>query len=188
MSGLAGKIEGIYYTTDQENYSIPVNEIGFSFEGMHGDKHSGLTSLARTKHPEYKEKIELKNTRQISIMSVEELSLIAKELGVPEIKAEWLSTNLLVSGIPHLSKIPPGTRFYFGGGLILYNEGQNFPCKTAGNIMLEKYPHVVGIDKKFIKAALDKRGLIAWVEHPEKLKVGSLFKITLPPLWKNLWE
>jgi len=188
MSTLVGKVEGIYYTSGRENLSIPVNEIEFSFEGMQGDKHSGSTTFARTKHPEYKVKIEVKNTRQISIMSVEELSSISDEIGVPEIKAEWLFTNLLVSGIPHLSQLPPGTRFYFDGGLIIYNEGQNFPCKTAGNIILDKYPQVEGIDKKFIKAALDKRGLIAWVEHPEKLIAECSFQIDLPPLWKDLWN
>jgi len=73
MSTLVGKVEGIYYTSGRENYSIPVNEIEFSFEGMQGDKHFGLTAFALTKHPEYKEKIEVRNSRQISILSVEEI-------------------------------------------------------------------------------------------------------------------
>lgn len=188
MSTLVGKVEGIFYTSGIENYSIPVNEIEFSFEGLPGDKHFGLTAFALTKHPEYKGKIEVRNSRQISILSVEELSSISVEIGVPEIKAEWLFPNLLVSGIPYLSQLPPGTMFYFDGGLIIYNGGQNFPCKIVKDIIFEKYPHVEGIDKKFIKAAWDKRGLLGWVEHPEKLNVGSSFKVVLPPLWKNLWE
>lgn len=188
MKKITGKVEGVYYTIENEKFSIPIDEVDFSFEGMQGDKHSSLTALSRTNHPEFKEKIVLKNTRQISIMSVEELSLIAEQIGIPEIKAEWLSTNLLVSGIPHLSKLPPGTRFYFTGGLILYNEGQNFPCKTTGNIISEKHPDKEGIGKEFIKAAVDKRGLVAWVEHPEKLKSGTPFEIELPPAWENLWN
>jgi len=188
MSTLVGKVEGIYYTSGRENLSIPVNEIEFSFEGMQGDKHFGLTAFALTKHPEYKEKIEVRNARQISILSVEELSSIAVEIGVPEIKAEWLFPNLLVSGIPHLTQLPPGTMFYFDGGLIIYNGGQNFPCKIVKDVILEKYPHVEEIGKKFLKAAWEKRGLLGWVEHPKKLVIGSSFEVDLPPLWKNLWD
>lgn len=188
MKNIQGKVEGIFISHKDDPFSIPTNSVSFSFEGIKGDKHTSLTTLSRTKHPEFNQKIEVKNTRQISIMSVEELSSISEEIGIPEIKAEWLSTNILVSGIPYLSKLPPGTRFYFSGGLILYNEGQNFPCKTAGNIILQKYPDHEGIHQSFIKAALDKRGLIAWVEHPENLSVGSTMMVDLPPSWHNLWK
>jgi len=53
---------------------------------------------------------------------------------------------------------------------------------------IKKYPQVEGIDKKFLKAAWDKRGLLGWVEHPKKLVIGSSFEVDLPPLWKNLWD
>lgn len=187
MSKVSGVIEGLFYTTAQERFSIPIEETEFFFEGIQGDKHWGISAMARTKHPEFKEKIKLKNTRQVSIVSVEELDLIANELAIPELKAEWLSANLLVSGIPNLSQLPPGTRFYFQGGVILYNEGQNFPCKTTARIMMEKYPDKEDIYQKFLKAALDKRGLVAWVEYPGKSIVGNSFEIDLPTLWKNLW-
>lgn len=187
MSKQTGKVEGLYITTLQDRFSIPKQETEFFYDGIKGDKHWGLTALARTKHPEFKEKIELKNTRQVSIMSVEELDLIAKELAIPEIKAEWMSANMLVSGIPNLSQLPPGTRFYFQGGLILYNEGQNFPCKTTARIMMEKFPDEEGIYQRFLKAALEKRGLVAWVEYPGKLSAGNSFEIDLPPCWENLW-
>ncbi|HSM24909.1 MAG TPA: hypothetical protein VK856_08615 [Anaerolineaceae bacterium] len=188
MKKIQGKVKGIYISNKEDSFSVPVNSASFTFEGMVGDKHASINTMLRTKHPEFKQKIEVRNTRQISLMSVEELSLIAEDIGIPEIKAEWLTTNLLISGIPHLSQLPPGTRFYFDGGLILYNEGQNFPCKTAGNIILEKYPHIEGIQHQFIKSALDKRGLIGWVEHPKVLHVGSSVEVDLPPEWQNLWE
>ena len=188
MNKIVGKVEGIYISTVENQFSNLTNEASFSFEGMLGDRHLGLTYYAKTNHPEFKEKIEVKNTRQISIMSVEELALIADELVVSEIKAEWLSTNFLVSGIPHLSQIPAGARFYFSGGLILYNEGENFPCRTAATIVRQQYPHIEGIQQRFIKAAFHKRGLLAWVEHPEKLIMGSDFEVALPTVWENLWN
>jgi MOSC domain-containing protein YiiM len=188
MNKIVGKVEGIYISTVENQFSSQTNEAAFSFEGILGDRHLGLTYHAKTNHPEFKGKIEVKNTRQISMMSVEELALIADELGVSEIKAEWIYTNILVSGIPHLSQIPAGARFFFSGGLILFNEGENFPCNTAATIVQQQYPQIEGIQQRFIKAAFHKRGLLAWVEHPEKLKIDSDFEVALPPVWENLWN
>ena len=54
-------------------------------------------------HPGTRVEQSIRNDRQISIVSAEELALIAKELHVPEVKPEWLGANLLISGIPNLS-------------------------------------------------------------------------------------
>ena len=188
MKMINGKVEGIFYTPEGASFSSPLEKATFTLEGMIGDKHSGLTMMSRTHHPEFSEKIEMANTRQLSIMSVEELFSISKELGIKEIKPEWMSANLLLSGIPNLSKLPTGTRLHFSGGLIIYNEGQNFPCKTTARIVQEQYPEVEGIQKIFIKTAMQKRGLIAWVEHPSELLNGADCFVELPPAWENLWE
>ncbi len=187
MSKLSGKVEGLYITTPQDRYSIPKQETEFFYEGIKGDKHWGLTAMTPTKHPKFTGKIELKNTRQITILSVEELRLVADELKIPEVKPEWLSPNILVSGIPYLTQLPPGTRFYFQDGTILYNEGQNFPCHIIAKIMMEQYPEKENIDKRFLKATADRRGLFSWVEYPGKLSTGDSFEIDLPPRWENLW-
>ena len=74
----------------------------------------------------------VRNTRQVSIVSTEELALIAEALGVPQVLAAWLGANLELAGVPRLTQLPPGTRLFFPEDATLVVDGENEPCRTAG--------------------------------------------------------
>lgn len=187
MREIKGNVEALFITPKGENVSKLIEGGIFTNEGLLGDRHFGITMLSNSRTPEFPRGTIIRNRRQVSLVSQEELDATAKELGINEIKPEWLAANLLVSGIPHFSQLPVGARFFFAGGLVLFNDGENFPCKIPAKTVQNQYEQIKGIQQNFIKAAMHRRGLVAWVEHPSQLVTPSTFEIELPPVWKNLW-
>lgn len=188
MAKITGKVESILITPKHENISVPVEGGIFTNEGLIGDRHFGVLTLSDSRFPEFDRGTMIRNRRQISLVSKEELSEVASILKLDEIKPDWLAANLLVSGIPHFTQLPVGTRFFFEGGLVLFNDGENSPCHIPSRTVQEQFPNIDGIQKNFIKAATHKRGLVAWVECPEKLMPGATIEVRLPKVWQNLWD
>ena len=143
-----------------------------SFEGIVGDVHAGFTHGADSRTPWYPRGTLIRNDRQISIVSAEELSLIAKDLHVPEVKPEWLGANLLLSGIPNLSLLSGDTRLVFSSGAVLSHLRENNPCSGPGKLISAAYnqPDLVS---QFPKAAMHLRGLVATVELPGIISKGD---------------
>lgn len=146
--------------------SIHCEEVRVNFSGFEGDKHSGLTrkSDGRTLH--YPRGIEIRNSRQVSIVSTEDLEGIAESLGIAELVPEWLGANLMVSGIPNLSLLPPSTRLVFPSQTVLIVSEENLPCIGPGKLIQANYPGRTDLAAAFPKAAMHRRGLVAWVERP----------------------
>jgi len=187
MKSIKGKVESILVTPKDETISRPIAGGIFTHEGLIGDRHFGVTTLSNSRYPEFDRGTIIRNRRQVSLVSCEELAAIAQELNLNEIIPEWLAANILVSGIPHFTQLPIGTRFFFEGGLVLFNDGENFPCKTPARTVQSQFAEMEGLQDGFIKAAMHKRGLVGWVECPGQLLIGETFEIKLPPVWKNLW-
>ncbi len=122
----------------------------------------------------------IRNSRQISILSAEELASIASDLDIAEIKPEWLRANLLVSGIPALTLLPPGTRLHFSDQAALVVEGLNQPCSTSGGTVQEHYPQKTGLIEAYISVASQRRGVVAWVERPGRIRPGDSVEVVLP--------
>lgn len=159
--------------------STRIDSVPVTFAGLDGDSHSGLTreSCVRVKQ-QYPPGTPIRNTRQLSIVSVEELEIIASEMQVSTLEPEWLGANLCVEGIPDLTKLPPSTRMIFSNGLSLVVDMENAPCKyPAERIDL----HFPGKGRKFVKCATGRRGVTAWVECEGKLSRGDEFLLHLPP-------
>ncbi len=144
-----------------------------TLEGFTGDRHAGLTYPSGGRTPHYPRGTTIRNSRQVSLVSVEELAEAAAALGVPEITPEALGANLLVSGIPMLSYLPPGTRLFFSTGAVLVVEGENGPCTAAGAEVQKCFPDVPDVTTRFPKAALHQRGVVAWVERAGQIAVGD---------------
>ncbi|HUV20369.1 MAG TPA: sulfurase, partial [Gammaproteobacteria bacterium] len=138
LKNLEARTEAILVnsTPDEDLSSSRVPSVAASYAGLQGESHSGLvrSSCVRVRH-QYPQGTEIRNTRQISIVSIEELAEIADSMGIAELKPEWLGANLLVSGIPHFSQIPPSTRMIFDGGASLVVDLENSPCKYPGEII-----------------------------------------------------
>ena len=166
-------------TADEDLSSSRVASVEVSYAGLAGESHSGLvrSSCVRVRH-QYTQGTEIRNTRQISIVSIEELAVIADNMGIAELKPEWLGANLLVSGIPNFSQIPPSTRMIFAGGASLVVDLENSPCKYPGEIIERHHP---GFGNLFAKAAVGRRGVTAWVEREGQLHTGDSIDLYIPP-------
>ncbi len=187
MKDIIGQVNQILLKPEGEPFSTPISEGHFKLAGLHGDSHYGLTSVTHTHQREYTDGTEIRNTRQLSILSSEELIKIAALLGVAFIDISWLSGNLLVSGIDHFSVLPYGSRLIFEGGVVLECCGENNPCHKTANITQQKYPLVQNVARDFIKSAMHKRGIVALVEHPGLIKTGESFRVKLPAAWNQAW-
>lgn len=150
------------------------------FEGFEGDRHAGLTWRSGSRTPHYPRGTEIRNTRQVSIVSVEELEQIAAAMDVPTLLPEWLGANLLLRDIPQLSFLPSGTRLLFAQGAALVVAGENHPCTLAGASIEEAYPDRPGLTQAFPKAGRNLRGLVAWVERPGLIAPGDGVLARLP--------
>jgi len=166
-------------TPDEDLSSSQVASVEVSYAGLAGESHSGLvrSSCVRVRH-QYTQGTEIRNTRQISIVSIEELAVIADNMGIAELKPEWLGANLLVSGIPNFSQIPPSTRMIFGGGTSLVVDLENSPCKYPGEVIERHHP---GFGNLFAKAAVGQRGVTAWVEREGQINTGDSINLYIPP-------
>ncbi len=148
-----------------------------TFAGFEGDRHSGLTMKSDGRTKFYPRGTEIRNLRQVSIVSEEELIPVAAAMNLPALKAEWIGANLLVSGIPDLTHLPVMTRLFFSSGAVLVSGGENRPCTTAGNMVQAMAPDRSGLSELFVASALHKRGITAWVERPGWIREGD--EITL---------
>jgi len=166
-------------TPKKDLSSSRIASVKASYAGLEGESHSGLvrSSCVRVRH-QYPEGTEIRNTRQVSIVSVEELAAIAATMGIAELKPEWLGANLLVSGIPSFSQIPPSTRMLFAGGASLVVDLENSPCKYPGEIIERHHP---GFGSLFAKAAVGRRGVTAWVEREGNISTGDSIQLYVPP-------
>jgi hypothetical protein len=166
-------------TPDKDLSTSRIDSVAVNYAGLEGESHSGLVraSCVRVRH-QYPQGTEIRNTRQVSIVSVEELALIAATMGVDGLQPEWLGANLLVSGIPNFSQIPPSTRMIFDGGASLVVDLENSPCKYPGEIIERHHP---GFGDRFAKAAVGKRGVTAWVEREGRISNGDSIRLYIPP-------
>jgi len=181
LKSLDARVQAILVnsTPDEDLSTSRIESVAVNYAGLEGESHSGLVraSCVRVRH-QYPQGTEIRNTRQISIVSAEELALIATTMGVDGLQPEWLGANLLVSGIPNFSQIPPSTRMIFDGGASLVVDLENSPCKYPGEIIERHQP---GFGDRFAKAAVGKRGVTAWVEREGRISTGDSIRLFIPP-------
>jgi len=162
----------------------PLDSVEVSYAGFAGDSHTGLTrhSCVRVAG-QYPKGTQIRNVRQISALSAEELSQIQKSMELDHLQPEWIGANLVISGIPEFSKVPPSARLIATNGTSLVIDMENAPCKFPGEIIDQHKP---GKGAKFPAAALGKRGVTAWVEREGSLALGDTLRLHIPPVcnWK----
>ena len=131
--------------------------------------------------PHYPRRTVIRNTRQFSLLSIEELAEIAQAMQLPEVLPEWLGANVAMQGIPNLTMLPPSTRIFFPGDAVLVVDAENMPCTGPGEVIQRHYPDVPKLVQLFSKAALHKRGVVGWVEREGSIAEGDTFWLLLPP-------
>lgn len=148
------------------------------FSGIKGDFHSGLTRKSDVRTiKQYPRDTDIRNVRQLTIVSEEELAEIAGLMGIPEMKAEWLGANIVTSGIPDLTMLTPSTRMQFPSGATIVIDMENFPCRQVADVAAQHYPEPKA---GLVQSAMHKRGLTAWVEREGTINPGDEIVLWVP--------
>jgi hypothetical protein len=172
------KVEAVLIATDPRTFvtqRIPQTEIDLA--GIPGDRHYGLTRYAGAREPMYPKGAEIRNRRQLSIVSIEECHLIAQSLGLEVVLPEWLGANLLLSGLPNLTLLPCGTRLMFPSGACLICEGENTPCRYPAKVLQKLHPQHPNVLKNFVRVAQKRRGIICSVERSGEICQSDTIQI-----------
>ena len=170
---------GIVRDRDGSLCSEAIDQVVAEFVGFKDEAHSGLIrpSCARVR-AQYPVDTPIRNVRQLSIVSVEELDGIAKAMGVDTIAPEWLGASMVVEGIPDFTQIPPSSRLIFEGGVSLCVDMENAPCQLPAKVIEALMP---GVGSRFKPAAKGRRGVTAWVEAEGSIGIGEQLRLHVPP-------
>jgi hypothetical protein len=181
-TAIAGRVVFLGLVRDRAGSlrSEAVAEVRAEWEGLAGESHSGLTrpSCSRVT-AQYPKGTEIRNTRQVSILSAEELAAISAAMGLPALRPEWLGANLVLAGIPDLTGVPPASRLVFEGGAALAIDMENGPCQFPAREIEAEHP---GFGALFRPAAQGRRGVTGWVERPGTVRIGEAVRLHVPPL------
>jgi len=166
--------------------AAPAESLALSFAGPEGEAHAGRTrpscSRVTSQHPRG---TEIANTRQLSMLSAEEIAAIAAEMGIAALNPEWLGASVVVEGLPDFSHLPPSARLQAPDGATLVIDMENRPCTLPARVIETQLP---GAGKAFKPAARGRRGVTAWVERPGTLRLGDRLRLHIPdqPVWAHL--
>ena len=156
----------------------PIQSMSLNFDGMPGEFHSGLTRLSCSRvTTQYPKGTEIRNVRQLSIVSAAELAIIAKKLDLDEIDPAWLGASVVVDGIEDFTNVPPSARLQGPDGVTLTVDMLNQPCHLVSKTIEEAQP---GHGKAFKAAANGLRGVTAWVERAGTLTLGDTLVLHVP--------
>ena len=176
---LEARVEGLYVgRAGLEKNHEPFIEVNLA--GIVGDKHAGFTKPADSRNKEYPRGSEMRNDRQWSAVSPEELDEIARRMGTPKIDPAWIGANLALAGIPNLTELPKGSKLIFPQDSVLLVEGENMPCLDPGEVIASKYSPDSGLRPKpamFPKAAIGRRGLVGVVEYPGMIRLDDVVTV-----------
>ena len=169
---------------DADLASGPVPEFFASFAGFVGEAHAGLTRPSDSRVvSQYERGTEIRNTRQFSIVSAEELAEIATAMGLGRFDPTWIGVSMVISGIADFTHLPPSSRLQFASGAMLVVDMENRPCTLPAPLIERAHP---GSGKAFKAAAKGRRGVTGWVEREGMIRQGDSVRLHVPDqrAWK----
>jgi len=158
--------------------SVAAQEMRLTYAGADGEAHSGLTraSCVRVKS-QWKQGTEIRNERQLSVLSQEEIDAIAAACGLERLDPALLGCSIVVKGISDFTHVPPSSRLQAENGTTIVVDMENRPCVLPGREIEADHPtHGV----RFKAAAVDRRGVTAWVQSEGTLNVGDRLRLHVP--------
>ncbi len=171
-------------TTRPDDFTTAATDgLALDLDGIAGDRHVGHTRGAGPREHWYARGTPMRNRRQLSVISVEEMETVAAAMDLPRIAPEWIGANLVLQGVPLLTFLPPGTRLHFPGGAVVLVEHMNEPCRKAGRGIAAHFPERSGLDLAFAKAAFQRRGVVATVDCAGLVRSGETAEIHVPAQW-----
>ena len=164
--------------------STGMDEAQLTFAGIPGEAHRGLTrpscSRVTSQHPRG---TEIRNVRQLSVVSAEELAQIAAACGLDRLNPALIGASLMISGIPDFTHLPPSSRLQMPDGATLVVDMENRPCHLPAKPINAAHP---GAGDRFKTAAKGKRGITAWVEREGMMRVGDSVRLHVPD--QRAWQ
>lgn len=196
---LKGRVADVLKASGRDFVSAPAEALELTYDGIVGDFHAGQTRASGSREPWYKRGTEMRNERQLSILSREELATIADAMGIVKLEPGWIGANIVLDGIADMTYLPARTLLFFEGGVTLRIDGHNGPCRSAGGEIARALgasrqggamggaiatigPETPGEDfdwtrtdmaLNFVEAARMRRGLVAWVEREGTIRPGE---------------
>lgn len=177
---IAGVVVWIGHVADRDTSlrSDPQPHAVLTFAGIPGETHGGLTrpSCSRVV-TQYPKGTEIRNVRQLSIMSKEELDAIASDCGLASLNPALVGASLVIHGIPDFTHVPPSSRLQLAGGATLVVDMENRPCHLPARVINAMHP---GAGDAFKAAAKGRRGVTAWVEREGQISIGDTLRLHVP--------
>lgn len=165
----------------------PLTEMPLTFHGYEGESRAGLMRPSDSRVlAQYKRGTPIRNTRQLSILSAEDLATIAAEMGLDTLDPSLVGASMVIAGIPDFSHIPPSSRLQDeASGTTLTVDMENRPCQLPAKPIEARHP---GFGKAFKRAAVNRRGVTAWVEREGTIRLGATLRLHIPdqPVWPHL--
>ncbi|MGV8986531.1 MAG: MOSC domain-containing protein [Cypionkella sp.] len=169
-------------------HAEPCAALTATFAGIDGESHEGLAVPSCSRMTaQYPEGTMIANTRQVSVLSAEELAQIAERMGLDSLSPTLLGATMVIEGIPDFSHIPPGSRLQASSGATLVVNLHNRPCSIPSRAIEKAHP---GFGAAFKPAANGRRGVVAWVEREGSFALGDALRLHIPDqrVWAHLAE
>lgn len=159
--------------------AVPVEALALGFAGPEGEAHGGLTRLScarvTAQHPRG---TPIRNTRQLSILSAEELAAIAAAMGLPALDPALVGATAVIAGIPDFTHLPPSSRLQAEDtGATVVVDMENLPCSLPAREIETAAP---GFGARFKAAAKGRRGVTGWVEREGAWRLGARIRLHVP--------
>ena len=169
---------GVVPDRDASLRSDALTEAALTYAGIPGEAHGGLTRASCSRVlSQHKRGTEIRNVRQLCVMSDEELAQIAAKCGLDRLDPAYAGASLVIRGIPDLTHLPPSSRLQFPDGSVIVVDMENHPCHLPAKAINADHPSA---GDKFKAAAKDKRGVTAWVEREGRVMTGDAVTLHVP--------
>ena len=185
-TSITGEVVWIGHVPDRDASlcSTPAQTAQLTYSGIPGEVHGGLTRPACVRvRSQYPKNTEIRNVRQLSVMSAEELAEIAADCGLDRFDPSHIGASLVIAGIPDFTHLPPSSRLQFPDGSAIVIDMENRPCHLPAKVINRAFP---GAGDKFKAAAKGKRGVTAWVEREGQIQVGDTVRLHVPD--QRAWQ
>jgi hypothetical protein len=166
-----------------------------TLDGIEGDAHAGRSQKTGVREPAFRRGTMVANTRQLSLVSVEELADIASRLGIEYIDPTWLAANIATEGAGPITQLPPGTLLRASSGATIYIAELNSPCRAAARLIAQHVAYAG--DAAFVRHAKGRRGVVgagnlkgavdkSVSDQPmATLAVAAMLGFVLGAIWKS---
>jgi hypothetical protein len=187
-TAFAGTVTWLGTVADREAAlaSAPRESLRLTFAGPEGEAHGGLTRPSCSRViGQYPRGTTIRNVRQLSVLSAEDLGAIAAAMDLPALDPALVGATLVLRGLPDLTHLPPSARLIGEGGAAIVVDMENRPCQLPARPIEAAHP---GHGARFKAAAAGRRGVTAWVEREGTLTLGERMVLHVPdqPAWAHL--